>query len=669
MCGVAGFILANPVASTEVLHATARTLALALRHRGPDDSGTWVDADAGLALGHARLAILDLSPAGHQPMVSASGRYVIAFNGEIYNHLELRVDLEAAGAAPTWRGHADTETLLAGVESWGVEASLRRCVGMFAFALWDRRTRTLTLARDRFGEKPLYYGWIDGHFVFGSELKALRLFPEFDNPICRSALAAYLRYRYVPAPWSIYQGLYKLEPGCLLTLRGQAPTMPPKEPLRPDDHWRSVTLRRWWSLCSVVEAGRRDPLVDESDALAALDERLSEAVRLQSLADVPVGAFLSGGVDSSLIVALMQRQSSRPIRTFTIGFDEAGYDEAPFARAVAAHLGTDHSELRVSAADARAVIGELPVMYDEPFGDSSQLPTHLVCRAARQAVTVALSGDAGDELFGGYNRYRWGPRVWSQVAGLPLPVRQGLGRAISLIPVTGWEAFGGLMQRLVPRAAGVARVSEQVAKLGDRLGRVKDMDEFYISLATAWQVPPLARDGSAPTFTDLGLFTPPASLGTAEERMMFWDAVTYLPGDILCKVDRAAMAIGLETRVPFLDHRIAELAWRLPLHLKVRGTTGKWVLRRLLDTLVPRTLIERPKAGFTMPVGEWLRGSLRPWAEALLDVDRLSREGYLDPLPIQRLWARHLTGRHDEMPRLWAVLMFQAWLETAMIER
>ena len=635
-------------------------MATALRHRGPDDAGTWADADAGLGLGHARLAILELSPAGHQPMVSVTGRYVITFNGEIYNHLELRKEL-----AGTWRGHADTETLLAACEAWGLETTLRRSVGMFALALWDRQTRTLTLARDRFGEKPLYYGWVGQYFVFGSELKALRRIPDFDNPICRRALAVYLRYRYVPAPWSIYQGLFKLEPGCLLAVRDQAPTVPPREPLRPDERYGPVTLRRWWSLSAVVEAGQRDQIHEESDALAALDERLSEAVRLQSLADVPVGAFLSGGVDSSLIAALMQRQSPRPIRTFTVGFDETGFDEAPFARVVAAHLGTDHTEVRVTAADARAAIGDLPAMYDEPLGDSSQLPTHLVCRAARQAVTVALSGDAGDELFGGYNRYRWGPRVWSRVAGLPLPVRKGLGMAISQMPAAGWETLGGVMQRLVPRAAGVARVSEQVAKLGDRLGRVGSMDEFYISLATAWQVPPLATEGHLPAFADTRLEVPPASLRTAEERMMFWDALTYLPGDILCKVDRAAMAISLETRVPFLDHRVAELAWRLPLPLKVRGSTGKWVLRRLLDTLVPRTLIERPKAGFTMPVGGWLRGPLRPWAEALLAEDRLIRENFLDPIPIRRLWARHLTGRHDEMPRLWAVLMFQAWLETS----
>ena len=398
MCGVAGILTVRGTAQGS-LEALATRMALAIRHRGPDDAGTWVDAQAGVALGHRRLSIVDLSPAGHQPMASAGGRFVIAFNGEIYNHLELRAELASTAAAPAWRGHSDTETLLAAFEHWGVEATLQKTVGMFAIALWDKRERTLHLARDRFGEKPLYYGWVNGAFVFGSELKALRAYPGFANPVSREALALYMRFTYVPAPYSIYQGIYKLEPGCLLSVSRQPPTTGPFEPLRPPASWQGVTLQRWWSLAQVVEAGARNPILDEQDALTALEARLGDAIRLQSLADVPLGAFLSGGVDSSAIVVLMQRQAAQPVKTFTIGFEEAGFDESPHARAVAQHLGTLHTELFVTAAEAREVIPRLPAMYDEPFADSSQIPTHLVCDAARQHVTVALSGDAGDELF------------------------------------------------------------------------------------------------------------------------------------------------------------------------------------------------------------------------------------------------------------------------------
>ena len=492
MCGFAGFLYKQ---STELgsPEAIATQMAKSIEHRGPDDSGAWADAQAGIALGFRRLSIIDLSPAGHQPMASGAGRFVIAFNGEIYNHLELRAELQAAGAAPAWRGHSDTETLLAGFERWGVEETLKRTVGMFAIALWDVQTRTLHLARDRFGEKPLYYGWTGSGagraFVFGSELKALRVFPGFGNAVCRQALAQYMRFMYVPAPRSIYQGIYKLEPGCLLSIQGAPPLAAPAQPLRPPAVYDSLTLSRWWSLADVVQAGVQNPFADEVEAVDALEQRLGDAVRLQSLADVPLGAFLSGGVDSSAIVALMQQQSTRPVKTFTVGFEEAGFDESPYAKAVAQHLGTDHAELFVTAAEAQSVISQLPVMYDEPFADSSQIPTHLVCKAARQHVTVVLSGDAGDELFGGYNRYFWGPRILNKLALLPAPLRQALGAAISAVPVAGWDALGRPVNALLPGGKGIMQVGDKAHKLAARLRGVRNMDDLYLSLVSEWQVP------------------------------------------------------------------------------------------------------------------------------------------------------------------------------------
>jgi asparagine synthase (glutamine-hydrolysing) len=628
--------------------------------------------EAGIALGHRRLSIIDLSPAGHQPMQSASGRFVIAFNGEIYNHLELRAELRSTAAKPVWRGHSDTETLLAAFEHWGVETTLQKTVGMFAIALWDVRERTLHLARDRFGEKPLYYGWtgqgVGRSFVFGSELKALRAFPGFDNPVCRKALVQYMRFMYVPAPRSIYQGIYKLEPGCLLSIRGQAPAAAPAQPLRPGVAYESLSLRRWWSLAEVVETGARSPIADEAEALQALEERLSAAVKLQSLADVPLGAFLSGGVDSSAIVALMQQQASRPVKTFTIGFEQAGFDESPYARAVAQHLGTLHTEMFVTAAEAQAVIGALPAMYDEPFADSSQIPTHLVCRAAREQVTVALSGDAGDELFGGYNRYFWSSRLWRRLSWMPYPARRLLGAGISAVPMAGWDALGRPVNALLPGNQGIARVGEKAHKLAVRLQCVRNFDDLSLSLLSEWQDPAqvvLGENGVAVVEPRSLLDDPLPKRGVEanELRMMYQDSMTYLPDDILCKVDRAAMATSLETRVPFLDHRVAELAWQLPLSMKIRGGEGKWALRQVLYKHVPRELIERPKAGFAIPVGHWLRGPLRAWAESLLDENRLVAGGYFHPAPIRQRWAEHVSGQRDHTPSLWAVLMFQAWLE------
>jgi asparagine synthase (glutamine-hydrolysing) len=669
MCGFAGFLTPN-TDTKDALEAIAARMAQAIAHRGPDNSGAWADAQAGIALGHRRLSIVDLSAAGHQPMHSASQRYVMAFNGEIYNHMELRFLLEAQGWSTPWRGHADTETLLAGCEVWGLEETLRRAVGMFAIALWDTRTSTLQLARDRFGEKPLYYGWIcasaKSAFVFGSELKALRAYPSFANPVSREILALYMRFTYVPAPYSIYQGIYKLEPGCVLTLNGvlaDHSLVAPAQALRPHATHAGLTLRRWWALADVVQTGAQRQFVNETEAVAELERTLQEAVRVQSLADVPLGAFLSGGVDSSTIVALMQQQASQPVKTFTVGFEEAGFDESLHARVVARHLGTEHSELFVSATEVQAVIPQLPQIYDEPFADSSQIPTYLLCKAARQQVTVALSGDAGDELFGGYNRYLWGPRIWSRLAWLPYPARQVLCNASSYIPGDALNLFAKYLH--------VLRPDEKLQKLTRSLKGAHNLDSLYRNLVSECQDPALVVKGVAGLYK--GVVQEPPSLlddpfpaqgvEQSQLRMMYRDSITYLPDDILCKVDRAAMATSLETRVPYLDHRVAELVWQLPLNMKIRGNEGKWALRQVLYKHVPRELIDRPKAGFAIPLGQWLRGPLHDWAESLLAESRLQAEGYFHPSTIRTKWAEHLSGRRDHTPSLWSVLMFQAWLE------
>jgi asparagine synthase (glutamine-hydrolysing) len=657
MCGITGLLAFRSAETPELLHVVGR-MAQAIAHRGPDDHGEWADARHGVALGHLRLSIIDVSAAGHQPMLSASGRFVLVFNGEVYNHAELRLALESEGAAPAWRGHSDTETLLAGFERWGVEATLLRCVGMFALAIWDTRERRLQLARDRFGEKPLYYGWVRGAFVFGSELKALRAHPGFAAPVCTRAVAEYLRLLYVPAPWSIHEGVYKLEPGCLLTVQDRPPETAPAQPIRAPGTHGTLSVHRWWKLAQVVEQAARAPLLDEAEAIDALEARLAEAVRLQSLADVPLGAFLSGGVDSSLIVALMQQQSVRPVQTFTVAFDDPSYDESPHAAAVARHLGTEHHELRVTSAEARSIIPELPAMYDEPFADSSQIPTHLVCRAARSQVTVALSGDAGDELFGGYNRYLWAPRVWGHVSWLHPAARRAVGGSLRVAASASEHAAVALRH--------VRHPAEKMRKLATAMEGAHSVDDLYRNLVACWPAPrALLQDPAGLPEGRMELpELPQAGLDGSPLRMMYWDALTYLPDDILCKVDRAAMAISLETRVPFLDHRVAELAWRLPLQMKLRAGQTKWALRQVLYRHVPRALIERPKSGFAIPLADWLRGPLREWAESLLDEGGLREQGLLQGRPIRLAWQQHLAGSHDWSHRLWSVLMFQSWRQT-----
>jgi len=622
----------------------AHLMANTLRHRGPDAEGVWCDGSS-VALAHRRLSILDLSPAGDQPMVSDGGRYVIVFNGEIYNHLDLRKQMRKEA----WRGHSDTETLLAACQAWGIEETLKRTVGMFAMALWDRHDRSLTLARDRFGEKPLFYGWQGDCFLFGSELKSLIAHPAWRGEVDRDALALFIRYGYVPLPHSIWQGVAKLLPGSLLTLSADAPVgvLP-----APTFYWRAR---------DVANVPIRKGL-DEQEAANELDLRLRQAIAGQMVADVPLGAFLSGGVDSSAVVALMQVQSARPVRTFTIGFAEGDYNEADYAKAVAAHLGTAHTELYVSAADAMAVIPRLPDVYDEPFGDVSQIPTHMVAAMARRHVTVSLSGDGGDEMFGGYNRYFLGPSLWRGMRRVPLGVRRLAAQSITAVSPARWDRMG----RLLPRRLRQPMVGDRAHKLAGIM-TVTSADDVYRWLASHERNPESVVVGGRDNRhgRDLWAEYEMRLLQRVDfsERMMFNDQVGYLTDDILCKVDRAAMAASLETRVPFLDHRVAEFAWQLPLNMKIRNGQGKWLLRQVLYRYVPKTLVERPKQGFGVPIDTWLRGPLRGWAESLLDESRLLSEGYFHPKPIRQKWEEHLSGRRNWQYWLWNVLMFQAWRE------
>lgn len=621
-------------------------------HRGPDSDGHWIDETCGVALGHRRLAIVDLSLAGHQPMHSASGRFVIVFNGEIYNHLDIRAELLSEGYANTWRGHSDTETLLAGFEAWGIRKTIDRTVGMFAFAVWDRQARTMTLGRDRLGEKPLYYGWqgygANAVFLFGSELKALRAHPAFSASVSRESLALFMRHGNVPGSYSIYEGIHKLTPGMLMTL-----SLDEREP----------AFETYWSGIDVVKAGVAEPFLGTStEAVDVLEDLLKSAVQQQMMADVPLGAFLSGGVDSSTVVSLMQAQSSRPVKTFSIGFKEDAYNEAVYAKDVAKHLGTEHTEFYVSPEDAMAVIPKLPQLYDEPFADASQIPTFLVSQMARAHVTVSLSGDAGDELFAGYNRYHLTASTWKRLARLPRSLRQLAAMGIAGVSPDTWDRLAAFM----PLGQRWSNVGHKLHK-GARVLGAKDAADLYLGLVSHWQDPADLVLGAKESPTLLTKPQPGLAGLSAIERMMALDMLTYLPDDILTKVDRAAMGVSLETRVPFLDHRVVEFAWQLPLSYKLRpeanGYSTKWALRQVLNRYVPQRLIDRPKMGFGIPLHEWLRGPLREWAEALLSASRLQQEGYFNVGLIRQKWAEHLSGKYNWVEMLWCVLMFQAWLD------
>ena len=646
MCGFTGFLdFTLPSNSAELLQRMSNTII----HRGPDDRGLWYDDTTGIGLSHQRLSIVDLSPAGHQPMLSGADRYVITFNGEIYNHLLLRAELEASKNAPPWRGHSDTETLLAGFDAWGIEATIKKTIGMFAFAVWDKQTRQLTLGRDRLGEKPLYYGWQgqgqQAVFLFGSELKALRAHPAFESHINRGALSLQLRHNYIPAPYSIYNGIAKLRQGCLLTVSLQQPVA--KE-------WA------YWSALQAAEAGVAKPFLGSAEqATDELETLLKSAVQQQMMADVPLGAFLSGGVDSSLVVALMQAQSNKPVKTFTIGFDEQGYNEAVYAKAVAKHLGTDHTELYVTSAQAMAVIPSLPGLYDEPFSDSSQIPTFLVSQLAKQQVTVSLSGDAGDELFCGYNRYIMTARLWHKITLLPMPVRKLAANLLVRATPTQWNRLINILP--LPKTTRPINMGDKIHK-GAAVLTSNSVNELYENFISHWDDPASVVIDSTSLQTLVTEFPDLNGLDDIE-RMMALDTMTYLPDDILTKVDRAAMGVSLETRVPFLDHRVVEFAWQLPQSMKLRDGQSKWALRQVLYRHVPKALIDRPKMGFGVPIGDWLRGPLRDWAEELLDETRLRNEGFFNPAPIRQKWSEHLSGQRNWQYHLWDVLMFQAWLE------
>jgi len=641
MCGIAGFLTPGH----NVAEAVLESMLSAIAHRGPDDAGCWHDLSAGVSLGHRRLSILDLSPAGHQPMVSACGRFVIVFNGEIYNWKIIRSDLESEGLAPAWRGHSDTEVLLAGIAGWGLSETLYRSRGMFALAVWDREERTLRLARDRIGEKPLYFGTHGGEFFFGSELKALRASGRWPLTVDPNAVALQIRYGYVPSPFSIYRNVQKLPPGTMLRVSADGR---PGEP------------EAWWSFKDRVEASKRSPFTGSFDeAMLLVDSALRSSVAEQMVSDVPLGALLSGGVDSSLIAALMQSAGSRPARTFCIGFSDASYNEAVHAKAVASHLGTSHTEMIVEPRDALEVIPRLPDLYDEPFGDSSQIPTALVCKLARQHVTVALSGDAGDELFGGYNRYFWAERLWKNLSKVPPGMRRAMGSSIASVSAARWNAVFKMAGAVLPSSVAVSNPGDKLHKFSEIAAAVSSQ-ELYWMLVSQWRgdLPLTAIKREPGTLVSLpGLW--PDFLNLTEQ-MMYVDTLTYLPDDILVKVDRASMASSLEMRVPFLDARVVDLAWSLPMSYKASGCRGKIILRELLKKYLPGELIERPKQGFALPIAEWLRGPLREWAEALLCPEALATDGVLDAGAVRAMWSKHLLG-HNMQYGLWNVLMFQAW--------
>jgi asparagine synthase (glutamine-hydrolysing) len=635
MCGIAGLFDPHARLAVDDLVARARAMADILKHRGPDEGAVWADAAAGIGFGHRRLSIIDLSPAGAQPMVSSCGRFVLSYNGEVYNAEELRPSLEKAGRK--FRGHCDTEVIVEGVAVWGIEATVKRLVGMFALSLWDRQERTLYLVRDRLGIKPLYWTEADGTLLFGSELKALRAVPGWTPALDRDALAAYLRFAYVPGERGIYKGVRQLAPGTVLVARTGRP----------------VETRVFWSLAEIARDGQADRFSgSEDEATQVLDALLTDAVKRRMVADVPLGAFLSGGIDSSTVLALMQKSSTVPVRSFAIGFREKDFDETRHAAAVAKHLGTNHTELYVSPEHARAVIPRLPEMYDEPFADVSQIPTFLVAEMTRGHVTVALSGDGGDEMFGGYNRYFRGLAVGKFLETVPRAARGMAAALIQGVSPSAWSRLGGW---------AMPSFGDRLHKLAGVLGG--SPEDFYRLMVSHWNEPDaVVRDGKEPR----GLLwdeSVKALVPNPVERMQYLDTRTYLPDDILTKVDRASMAVSLEARVPLLDHRVVAFSWRLPPAMKASAGTGKKLLRRVLDRYVPKTLIDRPKMGFGVPIDSWLRGPLKDWAEILLAESRLVAEGVFEPAPIRQKWREHLSGKRNWQYPLWTILMFQAWKE------
>lgn len=634
MCGLVGILALNSSIHTEHINAMLDII----NHRGPDDFGIWFDDKKQIALGHKRLSILDLSALGHQPMHSHCGRYVISYNGEIYNFLAIRKDLEKIGVE--FISHSDTEVILAAIAHYGIEATLKKINGMFAFAVWDKELKKLYLARDRLGEKPLYYSLINNEYIFASELKSFQVYPGFNAEIDRDNLGLYLKYNYVPAPYSIYRNVFKLKPGSYLTIDLNSKDLP--------------TPRDYWSVTEVVQ--QRRTTGSDNDIIQQAHELLLSSIKSRMVSDVPLGVFLSGGIDSSLITALMQANSNIPVKSFTIGFNEADYNEAEYAKKVAAHLGTDHTELYINSSDALDVIPKLPFIYDEPFADSSQIPTYLVSKLTREHVTVCLSGDGGDELFGGYNRYLLSHKLWQKIKLIPQPLRSLIAKSITTISPSGWDKAPELIKKFL---GANSALGDKLHKLASVLN-VKQASEIYQLLISQWNETSSLVLGAKPITMDCKISS---SLTNFTEQMMCHDMLHYLPDDILVKVDRASMAVSLESRAPFLDHEIVEFAWRLPLNMKIRDKKTKWLLREILYQYIPRELIERPKMGFGVPIDSWLRGPLRDWAENLLAQKRLEEEGYFIPKLIRAKWEEHLSGKRNWQYHIWTILMFQAWLD------
>ncbi len=649
MCGFAGAIKTN--SKRDFWIKSLKRMSKRLVHRGPDDEGLWFNAEAGIGLSHRRLSIIDVSRQGRQPMASASGRYIIAYNGEVYNFPEIKKELEERSQAPGWRGHSDTEVILAAIEAWGLKEAVVRFVGMFAFALWDSREQNLHLVRDRIGIKPLYYGWADDTFLFGSELKALSAHPDFVGEIDRNALSLYLRHNYIPAPYSIYKNFFKLKQGAILTIDCRDTKSAPQ-------------LDYYWSAKDIVQANPTPlPCDSEEESVLRLEDILRESVKLRMISDVPLGAFLSGGIDSSTVVSLMQAQSTRKVKSFSIGLENEEFNEAVYAKEVADHLGTDHTELYITPEKAMSVIPKLPLLYDEPFSDSSQIPTYLVSELTRQSVTVSLSGDGGDELFAGYNHYYWAPDIWGKTGWMPGWMKSLLSRSLKLLSSDPWNNIVGKAGNLFSKNIGLDLTGDRISKLSDVLSE-DTPQALHRRLISNWHEPNLLIPDciEPPTvFTDPDLW--PADIDFFSW-MTFLDLVSYLPDDILVKVDRASMGVSLEARVPILDHRSVEFALKLPLGMKVKGGERKWLLRQVLYKYVPKELIERPKTGFAIPVSDWLRGPLRDWAEELLGETKLREGGIFNPGPIREKWAEHKTGERNWHNHLWVILMFQAWRET-----
>ena len=653
MCGISG-IWSN-FNNDEELKFELKKMAIELKHRGPDHLGFWSDAEHSFYLSHQRLSILDLSQAGNQPMISNSERYVISFNGEIYNFKQLRIEIEKEDKSIKWKGHSDTEVLLALIEKFGLKKTLLKCIGMFAIALWDRENKCLQLARDRIGEKPLYYGFCgpksNQSFLFASELSSIKVFKYFDNSINREAVSELVNFQAISAPNSIFENIYQLLPGHLITINS-----PKYEHIQESESW--------WDLTSVIKQNFQKPILEENEAIEQVEKTLSEAVKLQSIADVSLGTFLSGGIDSSLITSLLQSQSTKKVKTFTIGFDESEFNEAPFSKVVAEHLNTEHTEIYLTSQDAQNLIPKLCDIYSEPFADSSQLPTHLVCKEAKKSgLTVALSGDGGDEFFGGYNRYFIGGKIWKKLKNLPWPVRKIIGEIGLKIPYKKEASYSNLFR--------IDQLGNKIYKLSERLRYIKNDDDFYYSLLTQWKdlnsilrnqvldvnyLPYLLRK-QLPFEIENDLVS----------KMMAYDSLNYLPNDILTKVDRAAMATSLETRAPFLDHRVIELSWRLNNRFKINNNknfskSNKWVLRQILYKYVPAEMIERPKAGFAIPIAKWLRGSLKQWTNDLISKEMIKKSGYFNEETVDMLWQDHLSNKRDNSSKLWPIIMMQSWL-------